>query len=66
MTDLERMEAARKINAVFIRENEDEDGEKHLSSSGYAMEAIDAALELEDPTQSPVYRQFIEAFEASE
>jgi hypothetical protein len=61
MNDVERMEAVRKINAVFTRESEADDGDKYLSSSGYAMEAMDAALEFEDPNDSPIFRQFMEA-----
>jgi hypothetical protein len=61
MTDLERLEAVRKINAVFTRETNDEDGDKYLSQADYAMEAIDAALEFESPADSPIFRQFIEA-----
>jgi hypothetical protein len=60
MDDMQLLAAARHINAVFTRNNEDEDGDRHLASEGYALEAIDAALELEDPTQSPVFRQFME------
>lgn len=61
MDDMQRLAAARHINAVHIRANEDEDGDRHLASSGYALEAMDAALEYEDPTQSPIFRQFMEA-----
>lgn len=61
MNELERMVAVRKINAVHTREANDEDGDKYLSQAEYAMEAIDAALEFEDPSASPIFRAFMEA-----
>lgn len=63
MNEQERLEAVRKINAVHTREVNDDDGDKYLGQSSYAMEAIDAAVELEDPTASPIFNAFVEASE---
>ena len=61
MDEMQRLAAVRHINAVFTREHEDEDGDKYLSQADYALEAIDAALEFEDPNVSPIYRSFMQA-----
>lgn len=60
MDDLinEKLQRINHINEVFTRNVNDDDGDKYLSQSSYAMEAIDAVLVGID---SPVLRQFMEA-----
>ena len=54
MTKLEMIE---KIVNVHDREANAEEGEKHLASTGYAMEAISAVIN--DWPESPIVRQFL-------
>jgi len=58
MTDKEMLDAIRHIVAVHEFHVEDDEGDKHLSSNGYAMEAISAVIN--GVTYGPV-REFMTA-----
>lgn len=59
MTDAEKLAAIQHIVDVNEQHADDEEGDRHLASQGYAMEAIGAVLG--DWPESPVVRQFLEA-----
>lgn len=45
------------IVAVHEREQNADEGDKHLASTGYAMEAISAVID--DWPESPIVREFV-------
>jgi hypothetical protein len=58
MNDTETLDAIRHIVNVQVANNESDEGDKYLSQSGYAMEAIDAIL---NGVTTGITRQFAEA-----
>lgn len=58
MTDTEKLEQIARITAIHEDNAADDDGDKYLSQSGYAMEAISAVL---NDIDSPILGQFIAA-----
>lgn len=54
----EKLRKIDHINRVWMKNANDEEGDKHLSQADYAMEATDAVLNGYD---SPILRQFMEA-----
>jgi hypothetical protein len=58
MTDKEMLAAIRHVMAVREFHMEDDEGDKYLSDTSYAMEAIDAIL---NNVNSGIVRQFMTA-----
>jgi hypothetical protein len=58
MTDIETLDAIRHVVNVQIAHNDSDEGDKYLSQSAYAMEAIDAIL---NGINSGIVRQFLSA-----
>jgi hypothetical protein len=58
MTDQEKIALITKIVETQIENNEDDEGDKHLASADYALEAIDAVLI--GNTSNAILRQFTE------
>ena len=56
---MNKLQMIEKIVAVHERELDADEGDKHLSSTGYAMEAISAVIS--DWPESPIVRQFLES-----
>ena len=54
---MSKLEMIERIVAVHEKNVEDDEGDKHLSSSGYAMEAISAVVN--DWPESPIVREFL-------
>lgn len=59
LTDAKKIEVIAYIVDRQTAEQNDEEGDKHLSNPNYAMEAIEAVLAGE--SGNPVLRQFTEA-----
>jgi len=57
-TDASKLEMIAFIVDIQVRNNEDDDGDKYLSSADYAMEAIEAVL---DDRDSSILRQFLDS-----
>lgn len=55
---MDKLAQINHINEVHIANANDDDGDKYLSQSDYAMEAIDAVL---NDVDSPILRAFMNA-----
>ena len=58
MTDSEKLEKISRIVAIQTDNNNDDEGDKYLSQSDYAMEAIEAVL---GGYETSILRQFEDA-----
>lgn len=62
MTDAEKLATINRIVNIQIDNQNDDDGDKYLSSADYAMEAITAVLD--DEPDNSILRQFLKGVES--
>ena len=63
-TDAKKIEIIGFIVDTRTRNQNDDDGDKYLSSADYAMEAIEAILNDVDPGQNGALRMYLEAVQS--